>query len=233
MAKPSESQKSNKVTYAISDPLEENQETDTDQETSDVEEPTTIEPRWISVEELAHYYATHKPIGRKNPVQPQIDFDDLYIDDSRVQVRDSESEADEIKQTTKRTKKRSGKSTADSRSKIQVKADSVVQPTTSKSTKTKGKSKREEEKSSEESEEEISDEYEEKSSAEDEVRLEQQAKGSDGEKYKSCDTCTWARVKCVPGRKTNDNGDNICVKCEQRGRDCHFSIKGQRPAKQP
>jgi hypothetical protein len=211
-------------------PLE---ETDIDQETSDVEEPTTTEPKWIPVEELAHYYATHKPIGRKYPVQPQIDFDNLYIDDSRVEVQDSESEAVEIKQTTKRTKKRFGKSTAKSRSKVQVKADSVVQSSTSKSTKTKGKSKIEEEQSSEESEEEISDEYEEESSAGDEMRLEQQAKGSDGEKYKSCDTCTWARVRCVPGKRTNDDGDKICVKCEQRGRDCHFSIKGQRPAKQP
>jgi hypothetical protein len=225
MAKSSKSQKSNKVIKTISIPPRANQEINVDQKTSDVEQPITTEPKWIPVEELAHYYTTQKPIGRKYPVQPQLDFDNLYIDDSRDEVQDSDAETGDIKQITKRTKKSSGKSTAKSRSKIEVKADSVVQSTASSSTKTKSKIKMEKEESSEE--------YEEESSAEDEMRSEQRAKGPDGEKYKSCDTCTWARVRCVPGKKTNNDGDKICLKCEERGRDCHFSIKGQRPAKQP
>jgi hypothetical protein len=226
MARSSKSQKSNKVTKTISIPPRADQQIDTDQEPFDVEQPITTEPKWIPVEELAHYYATHKPIGRKHPIQPQLDFDNLYIDDSRDEVQDSESEAGDIKQITKRTRKPFGKSTAKSRSKIEVKADSVVQSTASSSTKIKSKSKSKMEK------EESSEEYEEESSAE-EKGLEHQAKGPDGEKYKSCDTCTWARVRCVPGKKINNDGDTICVKCEERGRNCHFSIKGQRPEKQP
>jgi hypothetical protein len=197
-------------------------DSDNDQETSGAEYTSATEPRWIPVEERADYYANHKPIGRKYPVQSQLDFDDLYVDDSLDAFVDSDMKVGDNKKAAKLTRKSVGKSMAKSRSKIDVKADSVVQSTATTPTKGNGKSKMSEEGNIEDVEE---------SSAEEESKEDRQAKDLNGEKYKSCDTCTWARVRCVPGKKTNDDGDKICLKCEERGRDCHFSIKGQRPAK--
>ena len=195
-----------------------------EQETSNIEQLTTTEPKWIPVEELADYYARTKPPGRKYPVQSQLDFEDLYIDESRGEVQNSGLEAVNRKQSTKSIKKISNKSSATSRSKVEAKEDSVVQ-STSKSIQGNGKGKMGEGENSEEDEEE--------SDEDDEKREEHQAKDLNDKKYKSCDTCTWARVRCVAGKNTNADGDKICLECEKRGRDCHFSIKGQRPAGQP
>jgi hypothetical protein len=224
MAKSSESQKLNKAPKTILDPPDAHLEMsiDNDQEAPSVEQPSTTEPKWIPVEELADYYAKHKPIGRKYPVRPQLDFDNLYIDESRDDAVDSDMEFETSKKAVKPGRKSVGKSTAKSRSKVEVIADSVVQSTATTPTKGNGKSKMSKEGSIEEVEE---------SSAKEETTEDHQVKEYNTEKYKSCDTCTWARVRCVPGKKTNNDGDKICLKCEERGRECHFSIEGQRPAK--
>lgn len=106
------------------------------------------------------------------------------------------------------------------RAKVEAKADLISQAVTSKSTKKKSKMKKEE-----------SSEDENERSEEDEKMGEPQVKDTIEERYKSCDTCTWARVKCVPGKKSNKDGDKICLQCEKHGRQCHFSVKGQRPVK--
>jgi hypothetical protein len=199
-------------------------DSDNDQETSGAEYTSATEPRWIPVEERADYYANHKPIGRKHPVQSQLDFDNLYVDDSLDAFVDGDMKVGDDKKKAAKLKRQSvGKSTAKSESKVEVKADSAVQSTATTPTKGNGKSKMDKE--------EVGEGIEKESSAEDGMQDEHQAEDSNGEKYKSCDTCTWARVKCVPGKKTNNDGDKICLKCEERGRDGHFSIKGQRPAK--
>jgi hypothetical protein len=224
MTNSSESQEPNKAIKTIIDPPDTHQEmsTDDDQAISGAEHTSTTEPRWIPVEELADYYAKHKPIGRKYPVQPQLDFDDLYVDDSLDAFVDGDVKVGDNKKAAKLRRKSVGKLTAKSGSKVEVKADSVVQSTATTPTKGKGKSTMSEEGNIEEVDE---------SSAEEETPEDHQVKDHNGEKYKSCDTCTWARVRCVPGKKINNDGDKICLKCEERGRDCHFSIKGERPAK--
>ena len=196
------------------------QEMDSDHETSKIEQSTTTEPKWIPVEELGDYYAKHKPIGRRYPVQSQLDFDSLYIDESQDQIQDSEPETSNNKQATKPTRKSTGKSTATFGPITIAKSASVLQSITSKSTKGKGKSKT--------SKGQNSDEDEEESSEEDEKKEEDQVEDPNAERYKSCDTCFWARVKCV-----FEEGDKECQECEKRGRNCHFSIKGQRPSHQP
>lgn len=201
----------------MSSPVEAHQKTKPDTKALNVEQPTTAEPKWIPVEELGDYYANHKPIGRKYPVQSQLEFDDLYIDDSRDDLQNSESEISDNKQAANPAKSSSGKSI---RSKIETKADSVVQSTLSKSIKGKGKSKM--------SKGGYSKEDEGENSEEDEKKEKGQTEDPNAERYKSCDTCTWARVKCVL-----KEGDKICLECQKHGRKCHFSIKGQRPAFQP
>jgi len=196
------------------------QEMDSDHETPNIEQSTTTEPKWIPVEELGDYYAKHKPIGRRYPVQSQLDFDNLYIDESQDQIQDSESETSNNKQVAKPTRKPTGKSTAIFGPITDAKSASVLQWLSSRSTKGKGKSKM--------SKGQNSDGDEEESSEEDEKKEEDQAEDLNAEKYKSCDTCFWARVKCVV-----KEGDKECQECEKRGRNCHFSIKGQRPSHQP
>jgi hypothetical protein len=208
----------------MSSPPEAHQKMYPDQETSHVEQTTTSESKWIPVEELADYYAKHKPIGRKYPAPSQSDFDNLYVDDSLPEVQASELEASDKKKAAKLTKKPQGKSTATSRSMTDAKEDSVVQSTSSKPIKGDGKSKMSEGEYSEDDEEE---------GIEEDKSEDHRAKDSDRVKYKSCDNCTWARVKCVAGQNTNTDGDKICLECEKRGHTCHFSIKGQRPATQP
>ncbi|KAK6003325.1 hypothetical protein QM012_001170 [Aureobasidium pullulans] len=193
---------------------------DNNQESPVAEQPPTTEAKWIPVEDLAEYYANHKSIGRKHPAQPQLDFDNLYIDNSRHEIQDSESEADENKEATKLAKKPSLKLMRTPRVKVEAKAEPIAQPVTSKSTKEKGKSKLKEGSSEDEEE-----------SSEEDKKEEPMAKNCDEEKYKSCNTCTWARVKCVAGKKLNKDGGRICLQCEKHGRQCHFSIKGQRPGK--
>jgi hypothetical protein len=221
----------------MSSPPEAHQEMEPDRETSNVEQTTNSKPRWIPVEELADYYAKHKPIGRKYPALSQSDFDNLYVDDTLPEVQASELEARDKKKAAKSTRRPLVKSTATSRSNDEAKEDSVVQSTTSKPIRESGKSNMSKEKYSEDEEEEEEDEEdeegeEEEGIEEDEKREEPQV-NSTGVKYKSCDNCTWARVKCVAGQNTNTDGDKICLECEKRGRTCHFSIKGQRPATQP
>ncbi|KAG9588426.1 hypothetical protein KCU77_g2411, partial [Aureobasidium melanogenum] len=186
------------------------------QEPPDVEQQPTTESKWIPVEDLSNYYANHKPIGRKYPArsQLQLDFENLYIDDSRNEIPDSESEADENKEAAKLAMDPTVQSTRKTQAKVEAKADLIFQVVTSKSTKEKHKNKMKEEES-----------------IEDDEKKDIQCKDADGEKYKSCDTCTWARVKCVAGKKSNKDGDKICLQCEKHGRQCHFSIKGQRPGK--
>ncbi|KAH0290476.1 hypothetical protein M436DRAFT_62742 [Aureobasidium namibiae CBS 147.97] len=191
-----------------------------DHETSNIEQSNTTEPKWIPVGELGDYYAKHKPIGRRYPVQSQLDFDNLYIDESRDEIQDSESETSNNKQGAKPTRKPTGKSTATSGPITDAKSASVLQWISSRSTKGKDKSKMSNGKYSEEDGEE--------SSEEDEKQEEDQAEDPNTERYKSCDTCFWARVKCVV-----KEGDKRCQECEKRGRNCHFSIKGQRPLHQP
>ncbi|KAG9630603.1 hypothetical protein KCU95_g16250, partial [Aureobasidium melanogenum] len=185
------------------------------QEPPDVEQRPTTESKWIPVEDLPNYYANHKPIGRKYPAQSQLDFENLYIDDSRNEISDSESEADENKEAAKLAINPTVQSTRKTKAKVEAKADLIFQVVTSKSTKGKCKNKMKEEESIEE----------------DEKKKDTQGKNSDREKYKSCDTCTWARVRCVAGKKSNKDGDKICLQCEKHDRQCHFSIKGQRPGK--
>lgn len=213
----SKSKQSTNAAKPMSTPHEARQEMKSDQKTSDGEQPTNTEPRWIPVEELSNYYANHKFIGRKYPVQSQLDFDNLYVDDSRDEIQDSESETSDDNQAANPTKNASGKSV---RFKIDVKADSVVQSTPSKSTKSKGKRKT--------SQGGYGEEDEEGGSEEDEKKEEDRAEDTNAEKYKSCDTCHWAKVKCVL-----EEGDKKCLECQKHGRKCHFSIKGQRPAFQP
>lgn len=191
-----------------------------EQEPSDVEQRPTTEPKWISVEDLPNYYANHKPIGRKYPAQPQLDFESLYIDSSRDEVSDSESEAGESKDAAKLATKSAVKLMREARAKVESKVDLISQVVTSKPPKETSKMKQEE-----------SSGDEEESSEEDEEMKDPQVKTSNEERYKSCDTCTWARVKCVPGKKSNKHGDKICLQCEKHGRQCHFSIRGQRPVK--
>ncbi|KAG9565502.1 hypothetical protein KCU71_g5270, partial [Aureobasidium melanogenum] len=184
------------------------------QEPPDVEQQPTTEPKWIPVEDLSSYYANHKPIGRKYPAQSQLDFENLYIEDSRDEIQDSESEVDENKEAAKLATNSTVQSTRKTQAKVEAKADLISQVVTSKSTKEKCKNKMKEEES-----------------IEDDEKKDFQCKDPDGEKYKSCDTCTWAKVKCVPGKKSNMDGDKICLQCEKRDRQCHFSTKGQRPGK--
>ncbi|KAH0350559.1 hypothetical protein KCU83_g4803, partial [Aureobasidium melanogenum] len=184
------------------------------QEPPDVEQQPTTESKWVPVEDLSNYYANHNPIGRKYPAQSQLDFENLYIDDSRDEIPDSESEAGENKEAAKLAMNPTVQSTRKTQAKVEAKADLISQVVTSKSTKEKRKNKMKEEES-----------------IEDDEKKDIQRKDLDGEKYKSCDTCTWARVKCVPGKKSNMDGDKICLQCQKRGRQCHFSIKGQRSGK--
>ena len=183
-----------------------------DYDLSDFEQPSSTEPKWIPVEDLQDYYANSVPVGRKYPGQTQYDFDNLYIDGSFDEIQDNESEAGENKEagdnkeTAKLATKRTIKSTRMISVEIETKADLIVQAATGS-------------------------EDEEESSEEGEKKNEPQTKDHDGAKYKSCDTCTWARVKCVPGKNSNKDEDLICLQCEKHGRQCHFSMKGQRPAK--
>lgn len=210
----SESKQSNNPTKTTSTPLEARQETKIDTKTSNVEQPTTTEPKWIPVEELGDYYANHKPIGRRYPVQSQLDFDNLYVDDSRDENQDTELETSDNKQAANPTKISSGKSV---RFRIEAKADSVVQSTLSKSTRGKGKRKM--------SRGGYGEEDDNEGTEEDEKKKEGQTEDPNAERYKSCDHCNWARVKCVV-----KEGDKDCLECQKHGRNCHFSIKGRRPA---
>lgn len=117
------------------------QEMDSDHETPNIEQSTTTEPKWIPVEELGDYYAKHKPIGRRYPVQSQLNFYNLYIDESRDEIQDSESETSNNKQVTKPKRKSTGKSTATNGPITDAKSASVLQWISSRSTKGKGKSK--------------------------------------------------------------------------------------------
>ncbi|KAH0362215.1 hypothetical protein KCU65_g8167, partial [Aureobasidium melanogenum] len=184
------------------------------QEPPDVEQQPTTQSKWIPVKDLSNYYANHKPIGRKYPAQSQLDFENLYIDDSRDEVSDSESEAGENKEAAKLAIKSTVQSTRKTQAKAEAKADLILQVDTNNSDEENWKNKMKKQESIEEGQ-----------------KKDLQSKDPGGEKYKSCDTCTWARVKCVAGKKSNKNGDKICLQCEKHGRQCHFSIKGQRPGK--
>ncbi|CAD0101036.1 unnamed protein product [Aureobasidium mustum] len=185
-----------------------------DHKPSAVEQLSTTEPKWIPVEDLAKYYTDRKTPGRKYPEQPQLDFETLYIDNSFDEIQESESklgdnkEAGENQEAAKLAKESTIKSPYMTEAEIEAKANLIIQAATGS-------------------------EDEEESSEEDEEKQEPQTKKSNGAKYKSCDECTWARVKCVLGRTSNKDGSKICLECEERGRRCHFSVKGQRPAKKP
>lgn len=213
----SESKQSNNPTKTMSTPLEAPQEMKTDTKTSNVEQPTTTRPKWIPVEELGDYYASHRPIGRRYPVQSQLEFDDLYVEDSRDGIQDGESKNSDNKQAANPSKSSLAKSV---RFQTEAKADSVVQSTSSKSTKGKGKRKI--------SQGGYGELDEDEGSQKDEKKKEDQTEDLNAERYKSCDHCTWAKVKCVM-----KEGDKNCFECQKHGRNCHFSIKGQRPAVQP
>lgn len=184
------------------------------QKSPDVEQQPTTESKWIPVEDLSNYYAHHKPIGRKYPAQSQHDFENFHIDDSRDEVSDSESKTGENKETAKLAIKSTTQSTRNTRTMVEAKTDLIPQVVTSNSNEKICKKMKEEE-----------------SMEADEKKKDTRGMDPDGEKYKSCDTCTWARVKCVAGKKSNKDGDKICLQCEKHSRQCHFSIKGQRPEK--
>ncbi|KAH0341275.1 hypothetical protein KCU81_g6369, partial [Aureobasidium melanogenum] len=183
------------------------------QEPPDVEQQPTTESKWIPIEDLPNYYANHKPVGRKYPAQTQLDFENLYIDDSRDEILDSESEAGENEEAAKLAIKSTVQSTRKTGAKVKAKAD-LIQMDTSNS-----------------DEENCKNKTKKRESIEEAKKKDLQSNDPNGQKYKSCDTCTWARVRCVAGKKLNKNGDTICLQCEKHARQCHFSIKGQRPEK--
>lgn len=193
------------------DILQENK-TEINHEPSAFKQPAAAEPKWIDVEDLQDYYANSAPLGRKHPAQTQYDFENLYIDGSFDEIQNNESEpgeskeAGDNKEAAKLTKEPTIKSRGMTEAEIEAKADLIIQAATGS-------------------------EDEEESSEEDEEKQEPRIKKSNGRKYRSCDTCTWAKVKCVPGKMSNKDGDKMCLECEERGRRCHFSIKGERPAK--
>ncbi|KAI5196450.1 hypothetical protein E4T38_08547 [Aureobasidium subglaciale] len=184
-------------------------------------------PKWIEVEDLKAYYATHDPPGRKYPAPTDAEFEDFHIDASAGIIQDDGPTAGQMKEAARLARKPSGKSIVKSGAQADAKAAVTAKPpmTNTKKVAYEGKGKgKKVESSDEEDEEEEGEEEDEKM----EPKEDPNAK-----RYKNCNECYWSKVKCEPSEESGDDGARICERCVEKDLQCHISIVGTRPVARP